>query len=288
LHCFDVAARAGSFTAAAREMSLTHGAISRQVRLLEDELDTILFVRGPRRVTLTATGEALLATTERSFGALREGLAELRRRRGGPLVLSCEPTLSLHWLLPRLAGFQAKHPELSVHLESSGGPIDLTQRGVDLAIRRLDFPLDPSLHCTQLMDEWLGPVCSPIHEKHVLKGAPVTLLTTRTRLHAFRDWRASTGHRLPSNGERVFDHFAWSLQAAVAGLGVAMGPYPLVADALKAGRLLAPFGFVRGDIGYVLLDTGAAESSARTQPLRDWLITQARSLRPKKRELSGA
>ena len=277
LHCFDVAATAGSFTAAAREMHLTHGAISRQVRRLEVELEVRLFERSGRRAVLTAEGVALLRATERGFGALGEGLAELRRRRGGPLVVSCEPTLTLHWLMPRLGAFRERHPEHVLHVESSGGAVDFERSGVDVAVRRADFAIAPDVVSEPLMDEWLGPVCSPEYARSLRAGSVrATLLHTRTRPHAFRDFFRATGRSLATFDNQRFDHFAWSIQAAVAGLGVAIGPYPLVAEAISRRRLVAPFGFVRGDIGYVLLTRSAAvQQGARVASLRGWLKAEA-------------
>ncbi len=262
-------------------MGLTHGAISRQIRLLEVELDARLFVRGGRRVTLTATGRALVATTARSFAALRDGIAELQRRKGGPLVLSCEPTLTLAWLVPRLGSLRARHPEMVVHVATAGGPVDFERDGIDLAIRRNDFEMTKAVECEPLMDEWIGPVCSPAFQKTLrVKGARVPILGTRTRSDAFADWMRLTGRTLSVSRETSFDHFALSIQAAVAGLGLAMGPYPLVMDALAAGQLVAPFGFVRGPKGYVVLSPRTPGNADRIGALRTWLTGEAKTARP--------
>jgi len=283
LHCFDVASRSASFTEAARNLHLTHGAISRQIRALETTLGVRLFVRGGRHIALTADGAALKQVTARAFGILHEGIAEMQRRQERPLVLSCEPTLALQWLIPRISGLYDAHPELVLHIESSGGPIDFARTGVDLAIRRQDFPIAPGITCEPLMDEWLGPVCSPAYAKK-LRGKhavqAVTLLHTRSRPHAFRDWAKATPRHVQAKRELTFGHFGLSLQSAVAGLGLAIGPYPLVADALQTGQLAAPFGFVRGDIGYVLLSPSRTETDPRLPILETWLRAQAKGLNP--------
>ncbi len=283
LHCFDVAARAGTFSAAAREMHLTHGAISRQIHALETALHTRVFDRGSRQLLLTESGRQLRATTEGAFALLREGIGALQRERGGPVVLSCEPTLTLEWLIPRLGRMQALHPSLKVHVEASGGPIDFAGRQaghVDVAVRRRDFAIPAGVTCEPLMDEWLGPVCSPAIARAVREKKQVTLLHTRTRLSAFTDWSRATSRRLSSRRRLDFDHFSHSLQAAVAGLGVAIGPYPLVADALRARRLVAPFGFVRGEVGYVTLRPDARVDDERVSTLVRWLARQAVRMRP--------
>ncbi len=280
LHCFDVAAREGTFTAAAREMHLTPGAVSRQIRALESELGARLFVRGGRNVALSPDGRALRLTTERAFGELRAGLAALRRRSGSPLVLSCEPTLTLEWLLPRLSQLRELHPELLVRLEATGGPVDFAATGVDVAVRRRDFPVAAGVACDVLMDEWVGPVCSPAYANDPRNDQRVTLLHTRTRPTAFRDWSLAASRTLSARDELTFDHFALSLQAAVAGAGLAVGPYPLVAEAVRAGRLVAPFGFLRGDVGYVVLAPLAEVEAPGVQALRQWLTSQASGMRP--------
>lgn len=284
LHCFDVVARAGSFSAAAREMHLTHGAISRQIRLLEDTLGVRLFVRGGRAPVLTAEGRELVLTTERAFLTLRDGLSALQRRRSGPIVVSCEPTLTVQWLIPRLAGLQKRAPDLAVHVASSGGTPDFDQSGAHLAIRRQDFPIPAGVTCAPFMEEWLGPVCSPKVARALCQGdrLRVSLLSTRTRPRAFVDWMGATDRQLPMRRELVFDHFAESLQAAIAGLGLAMGPYPLVLDAVAAGRLVAPFGFLRSDVGYALLSPGPGPDDPRVATLRHWLEMEGRRTRPAK------
>ena len=283
LHCFDVAARAETFSAGAHVMHLTPGAISRQIGILETALGVRLFVRGGRKVTLTPAGRDLALTTERTFATLREGLVSLERRKGGPIVLSCEPTLTVQWLIPRLRGLQEQSPDLVVHVASGGGAPDFEQSGAHLAIRRKDFSVPPGVACTPLMDEWLGPVCSPAYAARLRASASVTLLTTRTRPRAVAEWARGTAHHLSTKRELIFSHFAESLQAAVAGLGAAIGPYPLVVDALAGGRLVAPFGFRRGRVGYALLAPRSEPEDPRVAILRRWLTAEATATKPVRR-----
>lgn len=272
LRCFEAAARHLGMSPAARELHLTHGAISRHVRALEEQLDVALFVRGHRRLILTREGERLAAAVARGLLQLREGLAELRRDRGGPIVLSCEPSLALSWLVPRLARLD----EPQIQLTQAGGPIDLERTRVDAALRRNDFDLSGH-HVTPVMDEWLGPVCAPpLIEKVRGLRAAVPRLHTRTRARAWAAWSAATDRRLPSARQHTFDHFSTSIQAAIAGIGVAIAPYPMVVDALRDGRLVAPFGFVRGEQGYVLLTRRAPTEDPRLATLLAWLRREAK------------
>lgn len=272
LRCFEAAARHLSMSQAARELHLTHGAISRHVRGLEHELDVELFIRGHRRLALTRDGELLSAAVARGLSQLRDGLTELRRARGGPIVLSCEPSLALSWLVPRLASLE----QPQVQLTQAGGAIDLERNHVDAALRRSDFDLSGH-HVTPVMDEWLGPVCAPTLAARVRgRGTAVPRLHTRTRPDAWSWWSGATARRLQTARQHTFDHFSTSIQAAVAGLGVAIGPYPMVKDAIDDGRLVAPFGFVRGEQGYVLLTRRPPATDPRIARLLAWLRREAK------------
>ncbi len=273
LRCFEAAARHASMSRAADELCLTHGAISRQVRQVEDQLGVRLFARGHRRIALTREGHALAEAVQRALRAVRDGVDEVRRLRGGPLVLSCEPTLTLAWLVPRLVRLP-RAPQLEVHLLQGGGPIDLERDGVDVALRRGDFDLTPYF-AAPVMDEWLGPVCAPRLVARARRLTGLDVLHTRTRPGAWASWSAATGHRVPDGKRQMFDHFATSIQGAVAGLGVAIGPYPLVHDELMAKRLAAPFGFVRGGTGYHLLSRRPFDEDPRAARLLSWLKAEA-------------
>jgi DNA-binding transcriptional LysR family regulator len=272
LRCFEAAARHASMSRAADELCLTHGAISRQVRQVEDELGVVLFVRGHRRLELTNEGRVLAQAVGRSLQVVRDGLDDLRRMRGGPLVLSCEPTLTLTWLVPRL-GRLPRDPLLEVHVSQGGGPIDLEREGVDVALRRGDFDLGPYVSAP-VMDEWMGPVCAPRLATRARRGK-LAPLVSRTRADAWESWSTATGGRIPGGKRQTFDHFSTSIQAAIAGLGIAIAPYPLVHDELAAKRLVAPFGFIRGDTQYYLLSRRPFEEDPRAARLLVWLRAEA-------------
>lgn len=140
LRCFEAAARLENFSRAADELHLTHGAVSRAVRLLEDDLGVALFDRRSRRVYLTDAGHQLSKAVAAGFGLIRNAVNELRAnaRQEKRWVLSCEPTLLMRWLIPRWPDFQARHPDVNIHLVAGGGEFSFAN-GIDLAIRRNDF-----------------------------------------------------------------------------------------------------------------------------------------------------
>lgn len=277
LRCFEAAARHESFTQAAEELHLTHGAISRAVRALEDELGIALFARRNRRVYLTDAGRLLHQATAEAFGVLHSAARRLRRHaQQQPLVLSCEPTLLMRWLIPRLPGFTEAHPGLPLRLVAGGGAAVFSE-GIDLAIRRNDHPVLPGTASAPLFLEQVGPVCAPrcLDPDTGQFSANVVRLHTRTRPEAWAAWAQRAGVPLPPGPEAEFEHFYLSLQAAVAGLGVAIGPYRLVCDDLAAGLLVAPFGFSLDGSAYHLLTPRPIQPGSPEALLLAWLRARA-------------
>lgn len=267
----EAAARHGSFTKAADSLNLTHGAVSRAVQQAEQALGVALFRRHNRRVSLTPEGRILAGCLDRIFTDLRQTCARLRHP--STLAVSCEPTLTMRWLMPHLPEFSALYPGITVHLATGGGPIDLSLAGVDVAIRRADFGLPGSAVIRPLGAEQVGVVCNPAAWDRWggdLRTAP--RLHTRTRPQGWADWSRHSGTPLPpAETEQVFDHFSFSLQAAVAGLGVAIGPLPLVADDLATGVLIAPFGFCPGGADYVALLADDPPPGSPVERFLGWL-----------------
>ncbi|MFF9196013.1 LysR substrate-binding domain-containing protein [Streptomyces sp. NPDC014779] len=279
---FEATVRHASMTRAAQELHVTHGAVSRQVRNLEKALGTRLFERGPRALRPTPGARRLAAAVRDALDVIETAAREVsgRERDTGPLALSCEPTLLMRWLIPRLPELAGAHPGLTVHLSAGGGPVDFARDPVDAALRRDDFPVPAGTHRVALFEEWIGPVCRPEAAEALLAGAPVTLLHTATRPAAWADWRRLTGGSPSMAGEQGFEHFFLALQAAVAGVGVAVGPYALVHDDLVRGQLAAPYGFVPDGTGYGLLTARPPERDPRLAALLGWLRERAAELNP--------
>jgi Transcriptional regulator len=279
LRCFEAAARLESFTQAAQGLNLTHGAVSRAVRALEEELGVALFERRHRRVLLTAAGRKLFQATQQAFGILDHTVLELRQQAlDAPLVLSCEPTLLMRWLIPRLPAFQQAHPDINLQLVAGGGPLSFHD-GITAAIRRNDFDWGKQVHSLALFSEKVGPVCQPaalarmtIAEGSLRSLRPgAKLLHAATRPDAWWHWAQQQGMALVGHPEQRFDHFYFSLQAAVAGLGIAVGPWLQVRDDLAAGLLSAPFGFTPDGSGYYLLSPQAIVPGSALARLAEWL-----------------
>lgn len=248
LRAFEAAGRLGSFKEAAAALHVTHGAVSQQVRLLEEWLGATLFTRQNRRVTLTPAAKAYLA----EIGPLFEQLAQATARYGVPgpvsraLSVNAPATFTLRWLVPRLAKFRAEHPDVEIKVETSNEPLESLKDDHDLIIRGgpdtfYGYAMRPFLTEERL------PVCSPT----LLQRQPLqspddlrhhTLLHTSSLPRLWPDWLASA--QIPAlrpAATLTFDHFYLTLQAAIDGIGIAMGPTALVSDDLAAGRLVAPF-----------------------------------------------
>ncbi|NBN63608.1 LysR substrate-binding domain-containing protein [Pannonibacter tanglangensis] len=280
LACFRVAAELESFSKAADRLHLTHGAVSRAVRLLEDDVGTALFERRNRAVFLTEEGRLLADAVARGLDQIEAAIRQIRdAHKAGVVTVSCEPTLLMRWLIPRMARFQEANPEADVRLIAAGGPVNLG-KGIDLAIRRTDFDLPRSYAVHSLFAERIGPVCRPDRiDRFFEDGAlrpDAPRLHTRTRASAWSAWTALSGASdQTAQAGQVYEHFYFSLQAAVAGTGVAIGPWHLVRDDLQSGLLAAPLGFVPDGSSYVLLEPEAERASPTAVAFRNWLVAVA-------------
>jgi len=273
---FEAAARHQNFARAAEELHLTHGAISRQIRQLEDELGVALFERRNRAVFLTEAGRTLQAAATQSMDLLAAAAERIRTpAQNVALTLSCEPTIAMRWLIPRLARFSALHPDIPLHLMAAGGPIDFSRGGVDVALRRNDFPFDARWHARELAPERVGPVCRPDLAGTGLDA--VQRLHTRTRPDAWQRWARSADITLVGGTDVWYEHFYLSLQAAAAGLGCAIASELMATDELADGRLVAPHGFVADGSAYYLLSPAPFEHDPRRRALFDWLRAEAQA-----------
>jgi LysR family glycine cleavage system transcriptional activator len=248
VRAFEAAGRLGSFKEAAAELHVTHGAVSQHVRLLEEWLGAPLFDRHNRRVALTPAAKTYLA----EIGPLFERLSLATARYGFPetvsrtLSVNAPSTFTLRWLVPRLANFRAAHSDVDVNVATSNQPLESLKESYDLIIRGgpdtfYGYSMRPFLSETRL------PVCSPALLKQLPLETPEdlrqhTLLHTSSLPRLWPDWLASA--RIPAlrpSATLTFDHFYLTLQAAIDGIGIAMGPTALVSDDLAAGRLVTPF-----------------------------------------------
>lgn len=281
LRAFEATARLGRMTVAATELSVTHGAISRQIKALEDQLGCKLLEGPKNRLALTETGKRLLPSLTTGFDHIARGIQEVSDVDATSLNVSCLGTLTMRWLIPRLHRFQAREPDIEVRLSAADGPVDFQRHHFDVAIRVGTDPWPADANVTTLFEEVVGPVLSPRLlprsgrcDLQRLSAQPK--LHTKTRPSAWTDWCARTGiKKLPASGP-TFEHFYFALEAATGGLGAAIAPWPLVIDDVRAGRLIAPFGFIDSGLRYVALRR--QRSGRLAQRFVSWLVAEGKAL----------
>lgn len=277
LRAFEAAARLGSVRLAADSLALTHGAVSRRITKLSQDLGFKLFEKSGRGLLLTAAGETLNLTLGRFFAELTTTVESLRAANAqkNTLVLSCEPSVAMRWLIPRLADFQSTHPDIAVHLSVGGGGVEFRRDRIDLAIRRLDFALPDIWHIMRLFPERVGPVMSPQLASAFASGEYIAL-GSKTRPDAWSNW-LSTHPSVRRPAEiRFYDHHFLIVEAASAGLGVALCPLVLATDEIHRKRLIAPVGFDLDGSHYGLIWIGEKELRGKALVLARWLEAQCR------------
>lgn len=288
LTTFEAAARHANFTAAANELSLTQGAVCRQVASLETYLRTKLFRRSGRGVVLTEAGVAYHRQIARRLDEVERDTLDLmaRQGRGGSIDLAIVPTFGTRWLLPRLPHFARLHPDITINLSSRTRPFLFQDSDLDAAIFAGDGHW-PGATVEFLMPESLVPVCSPAlvgSRKRLTPQqlAKLPLIQQSTRPYAWRHWFESVGLRPQVDlvGPR-YELFSMSLQAAAVGLGVALVPEYDLDDELAAGRLVVPVDHrCPSDRAYYF----AAPENKSADPLlalfRAWLLGQVQQVSP--------
>lgn len=286
LRAFEAAARHESFSAAARELHVTHGAISHQVKALEAWLGVPLFDRRTRAVRLTAAGGAYLPVVEAAFDRIHAATAGLARSRAdGPLHVTTTPAFAVRWLAPRLGRLWRDHPDLDLRLHEAPWMTEVAPGGdtADLVVR-IGPGIGAGLESVPLMPGTVTPMCSPrlLHEGPALTR-PEDLPAHRL-LHVFsyepwQQWLAGAG--VPdadvAHGA-IFDDTNLAYSAALAGQGVGLLHTALTGDEIAAGQLVRPF--VVGDqddMGYFVVYSRASATDPRIVRFRDWLLTCAGS-----------
>lgn len=279
LRAFEAVARLDSVSRAAAELHVTHGAVSRQLRALEEALGAALFVRAGRGLSLTPTGRRLHEVAESTFDTLRGAWAELQRRQTqAPMVLGCPGSVLARWMIPRLERLARERPELTLHLSASEKAPDARLTGLDAALLIAEPPWPADWQVYELGPERIGPVVSPRYAGFErVRAAPpqvlleLPLLHTASRPQAWSQWAERAGlDPVSLQYGTGFEHLYYLLEATEAGLGVAIAPEPLVAEDLAAGRLVAPWGFVATQAQWVLC-TPRRQEDRRAARLASWL-----------------
>lgn len=284
IRMFEAAARHRNFTRAAEELFVTQGAVSRQIRQLESDLEQDLFRREGPRVELTQAGERLYRATEEALGILRRSTLELRRLAADPtLTISVLPSFAAKWLVPRLGRFQSENAEIDLRLAASYDAVDFSRRpDIDLAIRFGQGPW-PGLYNECLINEQMFPVCSPSFLARQTSLSTPEDMTQQALLYSsetydqWRDWFAAADVSRPDHerGPRYGDELML-LQAAIEGQGIALARSLIASDEIGAGRLVRLFDItVQCRHSYYFVCPEGRESKAEIRSFLDWLRREA-------------
>jgi len=293
LRAFESVVRTGSLATAAGELCVTPSAISHQLRTLEHHLDAKLIARRGRTMELTDAGRAY-------FGAISPALAEIVRGTASVfgrdeqrrISVAAMPVFAVRWLIPRLGGFRRRHPDVEVRVSTSYRYVDLHESDVDVALRFGEGGWE-NVHAELLLEESVQPVCSPalLAERPPVATAADLLQLPLVHMVLGRNqwdlWASAQGVAPASAGSAIrFDEPLGALQAAVEGLGVALGPKALVMDDLRAGRLVIPYDSEQpAGGGHHLVHTKRAGARPVVRAFCAWLRDEARGLRTPWRNL---
>ncbi len=281
LKAFEVAARLESISLAASELNVTHGAVSRQIKQLEESLSIQLFRKLGRGIKLTEEGQRLFTSCHSAFADISKTCQDLQhQQQQAPFVLACPGSLLARWLIPRLGQLQKDMPNLQLQLVTHEGDDSFynSHQAIDayLVFSPKNYP--KTMQAFEICSEEIGPVVSPsyIAKQPFLLQNPYQLveeklLYTDSRLQAWPQWAAVTGIDFQQlKFSQGFAHLYYLLEAAVAGLGIAIAPKLLVNDDISRGRLQAPWGFQKTDNSLVLL-TPTQTKDERSIQFAIWL-----------------
>ena len=282
LRGFEAAARHLSFTKAAEELNVTQAAVSHQIKALEERLGIELFRRTGRGLALTDAGRVYVPAVREAFDRIAEATQRLSEsEEGGRLTVSTMHSFAASWLVPRLARFRARHPDIDVLIDAVDHLVQFSRSPVDIGIRygRGDWP---GVRAELLMTEDIFPVCSPV----LLDGDhPLTepaALRHHTLLHDdmkqnWEVWLSSAGLTgIDASAGLGFTNSRFVLQAAIDGLGVALARSTLVEDDLAAGRLVRPFALaLPSEYAYYVASAPGDWDKPKVAAFRDWLKDEA-------------
>jgi LysR family transcriptional regulator, glycine cleavage system transcriptional activator len=297
LRAFEAAARHLSFKKAARELFVTPGAVSHQVKLLEDHLGVALFRRLTRALELTPEAQAMLPKVREGLESLQQAVDRVRAREESPaLTVMAPPGFATRWLVPRLAGFTNNHPDVELHVASRGDMIDAGDEelemppanGAPFMMVRFGRGQYPGLQVDEVFSALYVPVCSPrlLQGPHPLR-APDDL-RWHTLLHddtvveegarpSWADWLESVGVKgVDAARGPHFSDASLALDAAIEGMGVTLAMKPLVRPDIEAGRLAMPFDITAPtSYSYYLLTPENDAGKASVAAFRRWILTEA-------------
>jgi DNA-binding transcriptional LysR family regulator len=288
LTVFEVAARTGSYAAAASELGITHGAVSRHMSALENWLGQKLFMKSGRRMVATPNAKIFADEIGLTFDRLASAAQACARPGVRRIIRVSAPTsFAMRWLIPRLARFHNAHPDVEVLVTTVSTVYEEVRGGYDVAIRRSSANDEawPQHRVVPILEDVDTLIVSPalFARKPVYKPADVeghVLLSSETRPGDWLDWLQVAGlSRLSSHPRQVFDHFFVTRQAVEDGLGLGIGPLPMLAIDIASGRLMVPLPEIRvRRTGYIALLQRHEGKAAVVTAFVGWLAAEGETV----------
>ncbi len=282
LHCFEAVSDYKSFSSAAEALNLTHGAISQQVRSLEDWLGTQLFSRHSGGVVLTADGQRLKSVCAMAFKKLEQVCTSINSAdRTKTVTIGCSSSFLAHWLLPRLKKFTCgiDSNEINLRFDTNADWNSLVRGKIELLISWDCQKTIDGIEKRLFADDFIGPVCKPDNADKLDDPDQIlrsNLLHAKSRPTAWQEWGRAVGiFTIPIDGQ-VFETLSLSIEAARAGFGYAIAPKFVFQEELRDGKLAAPLGFVAAHHATYLYSHTDQHLSQSARSLRSWLLNQAR------------
>lgn len=279
LPVLEAAARLQSFSAAAAELNVTHGAISHQIRSLEDSLGVALFAREGRRVVLTAEGESFAQAVRAALVTVSDAVEALSpAERERKLKISALPSFASRWLMPRLGKFLEANPQYEISVEANQARSNFTTDGVDVAIRFGVGPW-PGFHSERLADDSYFLVCSPKFRRGKLPTKPSQLAGLplfRNDVGLWEKWFEAAGVKMATPAGGIdYNDAALYLQQAIAGEGITLARRSLIADDFENGKLVKLFDIeIKAEEGYHLVCLPQNANSRKVNAFREWMIKE--------------
>jgi DNA-binding transcriptional LysR family regulator len=280
LMAYDAAARAGSFTAAAHELNVTQGAVSRQISALENQLGIELFKRDRKPLQLTSIGRIYATEVHAALQSIRNAsLAAITKPQTGVLNLAILPTFGTRWLMPRFPSFLEQNPEIMVNFVTRLSPFDFGSENLHVALH-YGLPDWPDTVSTFLMGESCVPVCSPSllagnNVDDISEIGKLPLLHLATRPDAWESWFRASELPPKTEGGMLFEQFSTIAQAAVAGLGAGLIPRFLIAKELQEGELEVIVDRpLKSDHGYYLISPTELSDYGPAIAFREWILAE--------------
>ncbi len=280
LRAFEAAARLENFSRAADEIFVTHGAVSHQIRALEEHVGVPLFTRRGRGVALTADGRMLAEAIRVGLARIADASQSLRRRaHSNRLSITTLPSFGSRWLMPRIVGFMSAHPDWSINIDTTPALVDFARDGFDVAVRFGAGPW-PGLHCEHLMGDEYVLVASPSLNRGRLPKKPSSLVDyplLRSDAGPWHAWCAAAGVSLPVPVRGIgYEDMGVMLQSAIDGRGILLTRRTIAEGELEKGNLVGLFGITApSPSSYWIVWPEEPAPSPRTIAFRDWLLAEA-------------